>query len=194
MTEKYTSCTASTILARDAFDRRTSQTAGLGHLMGSVAALMLLASPVQAADYEVMGTLDVAIEPEQMQLWVPFDPAEDEAYARKIGQGVMATYTITAMDGTAGVATSFPRLSLSFMRPGPNVAALEMSYEPDFGIAYAADREIGDFSMQNVTIEGELMTFAFSGTVVELDTATYEPVKNANTIGISGMGKVTFRD
>lgn len=158
------------------------------------ATAVLLVQPVQAADYAVMGAIDAVIGPEPVQLWVPLDLAEDDAHARKIGFGVTATYTVVAMSGVEGTAPSFPRLSLTFMRPGPDVVALELTYEPAFGAAFVADAETADFSMQNVSVDGDLVRFTFSATVVELDTATYETAEDASTIDISGMGRVTFRE
>lgn len=158
------------------------------------ATALLLVQSAQADGYAVMGTVDAVIGPEPVQLWVPHDLAEDDAHARKIGFGVTATYTVVAMSGPAGTDPSFPRLSITFMRPGPDVVALELTYEPEFGAAFVADAETSGFLMENVSVDGDLVRFAFSGTVVELDTATYEPAENATTIDISGVGQVTFLD
>lgn len=172
--------------------RKMRQTGAKRHLAGLVVAVLLSAHSAQATDYEVMGTIDTVIEDRKVQLWVPYDRAEDDVGARRAGFGVAAIYTITATDGTVGEETSFPRLSLSFMRPGPNVVPLEMTYEPEFGTSYVADDETGDFSMTNVGVEGDLVRFEFSGTVVELDTATFQPAENGQSVEISGAGRITL--
>lgn len=166
-------------------------------IRGLGAALMIGVSvPAAAQDFDVMGIVEVLADGTPLALWVPFDRAEQEAYATRMAVGVMTTYSVTAFSGPPGDDIERPSLSLSFTVAGGTVRTGDLSYRTDGPDApvYGAGNGIGTLSFDTLTIDGDTVAVQFEAEAVELDPSDHEPLEGGDRIRLDGVARVMLSD
>jgi len=158
-------------------------------------ALMAAATPALAQDYEVMGRVEVTMLEDSFTMWVPYDTEADEAFATLIGPKVMASLSIDAFAGEPGVELRHPRLVLGVTAPGPRAVPAGVTLYPSgTDDVYVAEEGTGSYTIDNVTMEGDTVSFDFEAVTVAVDMTTLEPLPEDKRIGLSGHAEVTLRD
>ncbi|MGZ9811054.1 hypothetical protein ACXN5S_11370 [Pseudoroseicyclus sp. H15] len=157
---------------------------------------LLFATPAlgQGLEMESMGTIEVEFIGESLTFWVPYLTDHEEPYAQLVGPMGASVLSINAHTGEPGVKLGDPRMALSFVRPGPNIAATNMQYFPG-GPApmYVSDMEMGSFTLESAEVDGDHYIIDFTATVVPVDEMTYEPMPDESPIEMSGHIDVTLR-
>ena len=158
-------------------------------------ALIAAATPAFAQDYEVMGRVEVTMLEDSFTMWVPYDIEANEAYATLIGPKVMANLSIDAFAGEPGKELRNPRLALGVLTPGPRAQPSSVNLFPaGTSDVYVAEEGIGSYTIDNVTMEGDTVSFDFEAVTVAVDMTTLEPLPEDKRIGLSGHAEVTLRN